>query len=314
MKRYKILSIAVLAFVCLTVMSCHNKNDEDSQSGAISEVSMSDDNMLLRDSLEMARDYMNSLSTLVNEVSDGLNEIKRMEQIVSTTNFSQETADKRDQMRNDILLIKNSIQERMNRLAQLEEKLTNAEANNKYNEESRKSMLQTIANLKQQLADQQIMIDNLTAKLDAANAQIKDLSGRVDSLKVVNTNVNAENSNLKKENQRVNDEKKRAVDEQNVCYYAIGSKKELKNHKIIDTGFLRKTKVMQNSNIMHSYFTKADKRTLNEINLHSKKFKLLTTHPEGSYSVGEVNGVKVLRIINSALFWQYSNYLVVQVD
>ena len=314
MKCYRILSIAFVALVCLAVISCRDKNKEGNESDMLTDTSISDDSMLLRDSLEMARDYMNSLSTLVNEVSDGLNEIKRMEQIVSTTNFNQETADKREQMRNDILLIKNSIQERMNRLAQLEEKLTSAEANNTYNENDRKSMLQTIANLKQQLADQQVMIDNLTAKLDAANAQIKDLSGRVDSLKVVNANVNAEKSNLQQENQRINEERKRAVDEQNVCYYAVGSKKELKNQKIIETGFLRKTKVMQNSNIMHSYFTKADKRTLNEINLHSKKFKIWTTHPEGSYSISEANGVKIIRIINPTLFWQYSNYLVVQVD
>lgn len=313
MKTLKFLVIATIS--CLTMISCTGKNEQNSGKNATDDSILEiDENAKLRDSLDMAREYMNSLSTLVNEVSDGLTEIKRMEQIVSAPSFGQETSDKRDQLRNDILLIKNSIQERQNRLAQLEEKLTRSEANNKYNEESKKSMLQTIANLKQQLTDQQTMINDLTVRLDAANTKIKNLNQKVDSLNVVNTSVNTENRRVKEENERAKEEMIKLTNAQNVCFYAIGSKNELKNHKIIETGFLRKTKVMQSSNIMHSYFTKADKRTLNEINLHSKKAKVLTTHDKQTYSIDDVGGIKVLRIHDPAKFWQYSNYLVVQVD
>ena len=312
MKTLRLLAIASIS--CLIMISCTGKNEHSGKSITSDSIKATDENAMLRDSLDMAREYMNSLSTLVNEVSDGLTEIRRMEQIVSAPSFGQETADKRDQLRNDILLIKNSIQERQNRLAELEEKLTRSEANNKYNEDSKKSMLQTIANLKQQLTDQQIMINDLTVKLDAANAKIKNLNQKVDSLNVVNTNVNTENRKVKEENQRAKEEMIKLTNAQNECFYAIGSKKELKDHKIIETGFLRKTKVMQSSNIMHSYFTKADKRTLNEINLHTKKAKVLTTHDKQTYSIDDVGGVKVLRIHDPAKFWQYSNYLVVQVD
>ena len=153
MKTLRLLAIASIS--CLIMISCTGKNEHSGKSITSDSIKETDENAMLRDSLDMAREYMNSLSTLVNEVSDGLTEIRRMEQIVSAPSFGQETADKRDQLRNDILLIKNSIQERQNRLAELEEKLTRSEANNKYNEESKKSMLQTIANLKQQLTDQQ---------------------------------------------------------------------------------------------------------------------------------------------------------------
>ena len=71
---------------------------------------------------------------------------------------------------------------------------------------------------------------------------------------------------------------------------------------------------MQNSNIMYSYFTKADKRTLNEVNLHSKKAKVLTNHDKRSYSLENVGGIMVLKIYDQDLFWQTTNYLVVQVD
>lgn len=312
MKQNNFVAIALVCILALA--ACTGKDNGNSSSMNRADSALNDENTLLRDSLDMARDYMNSLSILVNEVSDGLSEIKNMEQIVSSTNLGGETSDRRAQLRNDILLIKSSIQDRQNRLAELEAKLIRAEANSKYNEDSKKTMLQTIANLKQQLADQQIMIDELTARLDAANVRIKDLNQKVDSLKVENTEAAAENRKAREENQRAREEMVRLENEMNECFYAIGSKNELKNHKIIETGFLRKTKVMQSSNIMHSYFTKADKRTLNEINLHSKKAKVLTNHDKQTYSIEDVGGVKVLKIYNQDKFWEYSNYLVVQVD
>ncbi|MDY6293806.1 MAG: hypothetical protein SPL78_06885 [Bacteroidales bacterium] len=309
-----ILSLAAIAMIALP--ACRN-NDNTSGSASASDenAALNDENTLLRDSLNMARDYMNSLSSLVNEVNDGLNEIKEMEQIVSAPGFGDETTARKEQLRNDILLIKNSVQNRLNRLAELEAKLTRAEATNKYNEQDKQSMLQTIANLKQQLTDQQRMIDTLTSQLDAANTKIKTLNQKVDSLNVVNTHVKNENEKVQQEKQRAKEEAVRIANEMNECFYAIGSKKELKNHKIIETGFLRKTKVMQSSNIMQSYFTKADKRTLNEINLHSKKAKVLTNHDKQSYTIDDAGGgMKVLRIHDPNRFWQYTNYLVVQVD
>lgn len=314
MKTFNSLTLTVL--VILSIMSlaaCTGKNDNSSSSQSEMNRDFSQEEAL-RDSLDMAREYMNSLSALVNEVSDGMSEIKRMEQIVSVTDLSQETPDQRAKLRNDILLIKSAIQERQAKLAELEEKLTRAEAANNFNEQNKASMQQTINNLRQQLEDQQAMINDLTTRLETANTKIKVLNEKVDSLEVVNTQSRQDAKKAQEENQRNREQIEKINNELNECYYAIGSKKELKDHKIIESGFLRKTKVLQNSNIMHSYFTKADKRTLNEIPLHSKKAKVLTTHNKLSYSIDEVNGMKVIKIHDPSQFWEYSNYLVVQVD
>ena len=312
MKTIKSLTLSLLAIVAFALLfSCSGNDDKKSGTGDSANVMVTDDNGALRDSLDEAREYMNTLSSLVNEVTDGMSEIKRLENIVSTTDISQETPDQRAQIRNDILLIKNAIHERQNRLAELEEKLTRVESINKFNEESRNAMYQTITNLKQQLADQQVMIDDLKAKLETANNKIKDLTGQVDSLEVVNENTKM----AAREEERKNREQlEKLTNELNECFYAVGTKKELKDHKIIDSGFLKKTKILQNSNVIHSYFTKADKRTLNEIHLHSKKAKVLTNHDKLSYSIEDVNGMKVIKIHDQARFWEFSNYLVVQID
>ena len=63
-----------------------------------------------------------------------------------------------------------------------------------------------------------------------------------------------------------------------------------------------------------SYFTKADRRTLSEIPLHSTKAQLLTSHPKDSYEIVDNGNVKTLHITNAKRFWEKSNFLVVQVD
>ena len=128
----------------------------------------------------------------------------------------------------------------------------------------------------------------------------------MDSLNTVNTAVNEEKV-------RAQEESTRLANELNTCYYVIGSKKELKANKIIETGFLRKTKIMERDYEM-SYFTKADKRTLSVIPLHSKKAEVMSKHPAGSYEIVDNGGSKTLRIINSTKFWELSNYLIVKID
>ena len=318
MKRINV-NIVILVLLTLMLHSCTSKQDKPSSHSQ--DYSEFTDSAIFEkssangiDSMSQMRDYANSLSTLANEVNDGLTEIKDMERIVTTNNFTNEPEDKKNQVRNDILLIKNSVQQRMNRLAELEEQLTRKEAIEKFNESERKDLLNKIDALKTQLAQQQEMIDSLTAKLEAANITIKNLNEKVDSLKTENTVMSNESKKAKEDAAKAKEEMERLNSELNECFYAVGTKKELKNHKIIESGFLSKTKVMQNSNIMYSYFTKADKRTLNEINLHSKKAKVLTNHDKRSFSIENVDGIMVLKIYDRDLFWQYTNYLVVQVD
>lgn len=64
----------------------------------------------------------------------------------------------------------------------------------------------------------------------------------------------------------------------------IASKSELKEHNIIESGFLHKIKLMK-GDFDKGYFVISDKRTLSRLPLGSDKVKLLTTHPENSYEL-----------------------------
>lgn len=259
-------------------------------------------NTVLQDSIANANAEKDSLMQLMSDIADGMAQIKELEDIVSVNNLNGETPDRKKQLRDDIVLIQQSINKHKTRLAELEKRLkqsTNYNAN----------MEKSIASMKQQLEDQQKTINSLTEQLAAAHIQIKNLNQSVDSLNAVNKAVTKEKEAAQQESKNLTNE----VNNLNSCYYVIGSKKELKNHKIIETGFLRKTKILEGDFEM-SYFTKADRRTLSEIPLHSNKAQLMTNHPKDSYEIVDHGNVKTLRIINADRFWEKSNFLVVKVD
>ena len=292
----------ILYFVCLLVgmaalPACQRANkmmDEISRQDSI--------NLALQDSIATANAEKDSLMELMGDIADGMQQIKELEDIVSVNNLSGETPDRKKQLRDDIVLIQQSINKHKTRLAELEKRLKQS---TNYSETMQKS----IANLKSQLEEQQKTINGLTEQLAAAHVQIKNLNQSVDSLNTVNKNVTKEKEAAQQQSKQLTAE----VDNLNTCYYVIGSKKELKANKIIETGFLRKTKILQGDFEM-SYFTKADRRTLSEIPLHSNKAELMTNHPKDSYEIVTNGNVKTLRILNSQKFWEKSNFLVVKVD
>ena len=296
----KKISIALIMVTVLSVMigSCKKDNAADGQ--RTNEDSLL--NIALNDSLATVRAEKDSLAVLMTEVSDGMNEIMDMQQLISAANLDIETRDRKAEIRNNIEAIKRAIDLRQKRLLQLEDRLRQSVT---YTDE----MKHSIESLKKQLTKQQGIIDDLTAKLAAANVTITNLNTRVDSLKTENKVVTQEKIRAQEESTRLTAE----VNNLNECFYVVGTKKELKQQKIIETGFLRKTKVME-GDYTKSYFTKADKRTLNTIALHSKKAQVMSKHPAGSYSIEEAGGQKVLHILDPNKFWELSNYLVVKID
>lgn len=286
----KLASIAVASLCILS--ACHNKSENaESQVQAPTTA----------DSLRVALADQDSLLSLMNEVADGMAQIKQMENILSSSNdLTAESSDRRQQIRNDMQVIQQTLQMRRDRLAELEKKIQNSSSNNA-------TLQKSIATLKQQISDQESTIGQLRGELEKAHIHIEQLTANVDSLNTEVASVTAAKDQAEQTATTL-------TNELNTCYYAIGSKQELKDHKLIQTGFLRKTKIMPEDFEMN-YFTTGDKRTLNSIDLHSRKAKVLTNQPADSYTITDApNGNKVLKIQNPARFWSVSNYLVIQVD
>lgn len=281
----------IISFLAIFAIACNQNNDSNREM-----------NNADKEALSAAIADRDSLLSLVNDISTDIAKIKNLEQIVSVPNSLNDEISENGKIKDDIEAIKQTLEHRQAKLAELENKLKKSKLNNS-------KLEQTIKNLKGQLEQQKTEIERLTNELTTAKTRIGILELNNDSLNIAISNVSAEKDTIEKiATQAIND-----VNELNKCYYAIGSKKELKEKKILESGFLKKTKLMQ-GDFDKSFFNIADKRTTTTINLHSKKAKILTNHPNDSYQIIEQDGQMVLIIRDAKLFWNRTNYLVIQVD
>jgi hypothetical protein len=103
-------------------------------------------------------------------------------------------------------------------------------------------------------------------------------------------------------------------EEIHTAWYVFGTRKELKEQKIIsESGLFSSKKVLQ-GDFNKDYFVKVDARELDRVPLYARKAKILTTHPKNSYRLEKVDNTYVIEILDKKAFWSVSNYLVVEVD
>lgn len=279
--------------VALSVLlsSCNSK-EQPSQQQSLMEAS--------RQELATALEDRDQLLILVKDISISMDKIKHLEKIMTITgSHAVENPSQRKQILADVAIVQKTLQQRREQLADLETRLQQSTL---YSDELKSA----IAALRKQIDSQYNEIMELRGQLTAAEATIDSLNTAVDSL---NSTVATVNENL--------DEAQaasiRLTNELNTCYYVVATKSELKAHQIIETGFLRKSKLMK-GDFDKEFFITGDKRNLQFINLNSDKAKICTSHPEDSYTISENDHEKTLNIIDHEKFWSLTNYLVIQVE
>lgn len=284
MKKLVLLS---LTFVLVLAVGCNQKKSSPDNL----------QNIELNDSLKsiiLERDnQINDMMATMNEIQDGFNEINEAESRVNLIK-GNERINKSRQIKEDIRFIADRMQQNRALIKKLQDQLKNSNFRGS-------EMKKVISNMLKQLDEKDQQLQQLRAELEAKNIHIAELDETIEGL---NTNV----SNLQTENAQ----KAETINSQdvqlNTAWYVYGTKKELKDQRILVDG-----KVLQSS-FNKNYFMKIDIRVTKEIKLYSKSVKLLTTHPSGSYQlVTDENKQYVLQITTPQLFWSTSKYLVVLV-
>ncbi len=229
----------------------------------------------------------------MNEIEDNLAQIKQRENIMAT-NFKQVDIEfnqsMKDKIIEDIDLINRLLQDNKDKMLAMNDKLK--KSNIKISQLQK--MMESIAN---RMQEKDAEISRLKKQLSEANQQIKVL--------------------FEEYNNRL-EELGDQEDKLNTAFYCYGTSKELKAEGIItkEGGFIgigKTEKLAKNFN--KSYFTKVDISLVNEIELMSKKAKIITNHPTTSYKIERKDGVvEKLIITNSEAFWATSKYLVIVVD
>lgn len=236
---------------------------------------------------------INDMMATMNEIQEGFREISAAENRVSIAKDG-EGANKAQQIRENIKFISGRMKENRALIQKLQKQLKESNFNGD-------QLKKTIEGMLKQLDEKDQQLQELRAELDAKDIHITELDETINNL---NTNV----SDLKTESAQKSQTISNQDMQLNTAWYVFGTKKELKEQRIMVDG-----KVLQSS-FNKNYFTKIDIRVDKEIKLYSKSAKLLTTHPSSSYTLTpDANKQYVLRITNPQIFWSTSKYLVVLV-
>ena len=277
----KKLVIACFAVLSLAACKQGKTNGEPQLNDSLQQIIQQRDNQL------------NDMMATMNEIQEGFRQINEAENRVSVAKEG-EGVNKTQQIRENVKFIAQRMEENRELIKKLQNQLKQSNINVT-------ELKRNIANLQKQLDEKDQQLQQLRAELDAKNIHISELDETINNL---NTNV----SSLKTES----DQKSQTISAQdkqlNTAWYVFGTKKELKEQRILVDG-----DVLQ-SNFNKNYFTKIDIRNDREIKFYSKSAKLLTTHPSSSYTLTkDANKQYVLNITNPEIFWSTSKYLVVVV-
>lgn len=286
--------LLLLAAVCTLsfAMSCSTKKEKEQESKDPNAETIDS----LRQALTQSQNESNDLIETLSQIQDGFDQINEAEGRVSVENKQGERANKQAIIEN-MEFIQRTMKLNRELISNLQQQLRNA---NQSDKRTKAKLEEMVNNYNKQLEDKQKQIDELRAQLAERDIKIAEQGEQINAL---NTSVN--------DLSQKNEEKARTVAAQdkelNTAYYVFGTKKELREQRILKSG-----DVLKSNDFNKDYFTRIDLRVTKQIRLYSKSAKLMTNHPTGSYTLEkDAQNQYVLRINNPQEFWSVSKYLVI---
>lgn len=250
--------------------------------------------------LELQREVDGYFSAM-NQIEQNIEKIKSTENAINIQPVGQELDDDtRSKINDDLMYLNDMLQSNKKELAELKAKLKKSAFKSS-------ELERTITRLTKLLEDETTKVANLQAQLAEKDSLIADLNTTVDDLgkniETLSTENKVKQTKITEQDQTIH-----------TAWYVFGTKKELKEQKIITTdGLFSPQRVLQ-SDFNKNYFVRIDARNTKSIPLYSTRAKILTNHPKSSYTLEKENGNFVLLIVNPSEFWSVSKYLVIEVD
>ena len=290
MKKY--LLVLVLPLILLST-GCNQKK--------IERLTFQRDSLMAVASAKEAN--LNEFVSAFNQIEANLDSIKQREMVINKEAKAAEVkGNRKEQILSDIAYINSLLEQNRKKVADLTAMLRRSNRHSA-------ALEKMVENLKKSIDEKDAQIASLTADLQKMNIQVKDLNTKVGDLTTSVDNLTAETQQQK----QVIEETTNAL---NTAYYVIGTRQELKDKNIITGvgGFLGIGRVKELSpDVNLGNLTKVDITKTTEIPIMKKSAKILTTHPEGSYSIEGTNNADKLVITKPEEFWSKSKVLVIAV-
>ncbi len=244
---------------------------------------------------------LNEMLSTLNDIQTDIESIKDAEQYLKIEPSNGEmNANKKEQIRNNMKLIAETLKNNREQLNTLQEKLKKSNIQSS-------ALQKTIDRISKELNEKAQMIAGLQEELAKKDIRIKELDDIVANL---NENVETLYATSAEQTKKINEQDKQL----HRAYYCFGTSKELKEQNILTGGGLFSKSKMAKENFNEDYFISIDTREVTSIPLYARKATVRSSHPENSYRfVKDAEGNLTLEIVNAKSFWSMSKYLVVEV-
>lgn len=273
----KLVSIPLFA-AAITICSCNGNSKAN--------IELQEKNDSLMAAIEQRDASIDEMLECIRIVEEGFSKINEAQGRISVSGESD--MNRKAKLQEDVQYIIGQLDKNSSYIARLKKMVAG-------NEKASKELKGVISNLEKQLEAKNSELAALAEQLKQKDIHIAELNNIIDGLTQENT---------AQELRMIEKEK-----EMNKVWYVIGTKKELKNEKILSGG-----DILLEKEANMDYFTATDRNDISEIATHTKRAKLLSAHPEGSYAFEkDANGMDVLKITDKNTFWSLTRYLVIQV-
>ncbi len=252
-----------------------------------------------RDSIAIEKQALdsnyNKTLSILDDIETGFSEISysQSQMRVNLKGAEGKTTNKKELIAAQMSSIKETIEKNKAKIAELRQLVSkNLKANNK--------LVETIKRLQSEMDAKVVEIQTLQTELEQKNIKIEEL----------NTTVNNQNANIADQKSQLEQQ----TINMNTVWYCVATAKKLKEEKIISTSGLFQSKKVLDNELDKNLFTQVDLRNVTSIPTGSKSVKLISSHPQSSYTLVTGDDKKItIEITNSAKFWSISKYLVVQI-
>ncbi|GBU07277.1 hypothetical protein AwDysgo_06080 [Bacteroidales bacterium] len=239
---------------------------------------------------------LNEMLSLLNAVEDDFQKIKKAENYltVQSSTSGEMSPSIRNRLASDMKFVAETLLRNKEQIAQLEQQMSKSGIQSI-------ELKKTIERLNRQLSEKTTALLAYQAELAERNQQIVELN---ESIAFLSNDI----SQLKEQTEANSKTIKKQDETIHTAYYCFGTAKELRDQKILIKGNL-------GPDFNRSYFIRIkDIREFNEIPLFSKKAKLISKHPKGSYDMQkDKSGNITLNILDITNFWSLGKYLVIEV-
>ncbi|MDO5524169.1 MAG: hypothetical protein Q4G48_09030 [Bacteroidia bacterium] len=235
------------------------------------------------------------MMAVISEVEANFDKIREAEKYISTQSAQggELSQDTKKRVNDNFQMIQEILKRNRAQLADL---------NKKYSASNKQvaALQSTIERLNREMQESSTRLVALQSELTQRDEAIAQLSSDISELA---QHAEEQSTTIREQDKSLH-----------TAYYVFGTAGELKEQNILSGGFLRSTRVMQDT-FNKDYFLQIDVREMTEIPLYAPKAKLWSTHPEGTYEfVKGANDNLTFQITDTQRFWSLTKYLIIEVS